>query len=170
MQLSGNKVRKLEFLLAEAMDRDADCVITIGGVQSNHCRATAVAASGDAPPRWSAPKSFSRWPAAASRCSAVSGSLPTLTSASAASTPSERTSTSSMLRVTAPLRDSGSSSRSRPACAQTGSKGSSILFSSDVLSQRSSKTTVPPSDTLRFSALKFRSQRPQSRRTNFSRR
>ena len=44
MQLSGNKVRKLEFLLAEAMDRDADCVITIGGVQSNHCRATAVAA------------------------------------------------------------------------------------------------------------------------------
>ena len=44
MQLSGNKVRKLEFLLAEAMDEDADCVITIGGVQSNHCRATAVAA------------------------------------------------------------------------------------------------------------------------------
>ena len=43
MQLSGNKVRKLEFLLAEAMDQDADCVITIGGVQSNHCRATAVA-------------------------------------------------------------------------------------------------------------------------------
>ena len=29
MQLSGNKVRKLEFLLAEAMDQDADCVITI---------------------------------------------------------------------------------------------------------------------------------------------
>ena len=43
MQLSGNKVRKLEFLLAEAMDQSADCVITIGGVQSNHCRATAVA-------------------------------------------------------------------------------------------------------------------------------
>lgn len=44
MQLSGNKVRKLEFLLADAVAQGADCVITIGGVQSNHCRATAVAA------------------------------------------------------------------------------------------------------------------------------
>ncbi|XP_050219154.1 bifunctional D-cysteine desulfhydrase/1-aminocyclopropane-1-carboxylate deaminase, mitochondrial [Mercurialis annua] len=44
MQLSGNKVRKLEFLMADAVDKGADCVITIGGIQSNHCRATAVAA------------------------------------------------------------------------------------------------------------------------------
>ncbi|EPS62545.1 hypothetical protein M569_12243, partial [Genlisea aurea] len=44
MQLSGNKVRKLEFLLAEALATGADSVITIGGIQSNHCRATAVAA------------------------------------------------------------------------------------------------------------------------------
>mmetsp|Transcript_11515 Transcript_11515/g.19655 ORF Transcript_11515/g.19655 Transcript_11515/m.19655 type:complete len:367 (+) Transcript_11515:775-1875(+) len=44
MQLSGNKVRKLEFLLAEAKAQGCDCVITIGGIQSNHCRATAVAA------------------------------------------------------------------------------------------------------------------------------
>lgn len=44
MQLSGNKVRKLEFLLADAVAQDADCVITVGGIQSNHCRATAVAA------------------------------------------------------------------------------------------------------------------------------
>ncbi|KAK4778539.1 hypothetical protein SAY86_006067 [Trapa natans] len=44
MQLSGNKVRKLEFLLADAVSRGADCIITIGGIQSNHCRATAVAA------------------------------------------------------------------------------------------------------------------------------
>ncbi|KAF8389642.1 hypothetical protein HHK36_024161 [Tetracentron sinense] len=44
MQLSGNKVRKLEFLMADAMAQGADCVITIGGIQSNHCRATAVAA------------------------------------------------------------------------------------------------------------------------------
>eukprot|EP00271_Cylindrocystis_brebissonii_P000238 TRINITY_DN10294_c0_g1_i1.p1 TRINITY_DN10294_c0_g1~~TRINITY_DN10294_c0_g1_i1.p1 ORF type:complete len:519 (-),score=78.47 TRINITY_DN10294_c0_g1_i1:574-2130(-) len=44
MQLSGNKVRKLEFLLADAKKNGADCVITIGGIQSNHCRATAVAA------------------------------------------------------------------------------------------------------------------------------
>jgi 1-aminocyclopropane-1-carboxylate deaminase/D-cysteine desulfhydrase-like pyridoxal-dependent ACC family enzyme len=44
MQLSGNKVRKLEFLMADAVAQGADCVITIGGIQSNHCRATAVAA------------------------------------------------------------------------------------------------------------------------------
>ncbi|XP_058079764.1 putative D-cysteine desulfhydrase 1, mitochondrial isoform X2 [Magnolia sinica] len=44
MQLSGNKVRKLEFLMADAIAHDADCIITIGGIQSNHCRATAVAA------------------------------------------------------------------------------------------------------------------------------
>ena len=42
--LSGNKVRKLEFLLAEALERRCDVVITCGGIQSNHCRATALAA------------------------------------------------------------------------------------------------------------------------------
>lgn len=42
--LSGNKVRKLEYLLAEALERGATDVITCGGVQSNHARATAVAA------------------------------------------------------------------------------------------------------------------------------
>ncbi|XP_073100646.1 D-cysteine desulfhydrase 1, mitochondrial [Elaeis guineensis] len=44
MQLSGNKVRKLEFLMADAVANGADCIITVGGIQSNHCRATAVAA------------------------------------------------------------------------------------------------------------------------------
>ncbi|CAI7773198.1 unnamed protein product, partial [Closterium sp. NIES-53] len=44
MELSGNKVRKLEFLLADALAKGADTLITIGGIQSNHCRATAVAA------------------------------------------------------------------------------------------------------------------------------
>ncbi|MFO0574465.1 MAG: pyridoxal-phosphate dependent enzyme [Polyangia bacterium] len=43
--LSGNKVRKLELLLAEAVEQGADTVITCGGVQSNHCRATALAAA-----------------------------------------------------------------------------------------------------------------------------
>jgi len=43
--LSGNKVRKLQFLLAEAIELGCDSVVTIGGVQSNHCRATAVAAT-----------------------------------------------------------------------------------------------------------------------------
>ena len=42
--LTGNKVRKLEFLLAEAQDHGADVVVTCGGEQSNHCRATALAA------------------------------------------------------------------------------------------------------------------------------
>lgn len=38
----GNKVRKLEFLLAEARDREADAVMTFGTAGSNHCLATAV--------------------------------------------------------------------------------------------------------------------------------
>jgi D-cysteine desulfhydrase len=41
--LSGNKVRKLEFVLADARQRGATALITCGGVQSNHARATAVA-------------------------------------------------------------------------------------------------------------------------------
>jgi D-cysteine desulfhydrase len=42
--LSGNKIRKLEFLLADAKAQKATHVITCGGIQSNHCRATAMAA------------------------------------------------------------------------------------------------------------------------------
>jgi D-cysteine desulfhydrase len=45
LELSGNKARKLEFLLAEAVGQRADTVITVGGIQSNHCRATAFAAA-----------------------------------------------------------------------------------------------------------------------------
>ena len=41
---SGNKVRKLEYLLYDAMKKGADTVLTCGGIQSNHCRATAIAA------------------------------------------------------------------------------------------------------------------------------
>lgn len=43
--LSGNKIRKLEFVLADARQKDADIVLTCGGAQSNHARATAVAAA-----------------------------------------------------------------------------------------------------------------------------
>ncbi|CAB1083817.1 pyridoxal phosphate-dependent deaminase, putative [Olavius algarvensis Delta 1 endosymbiont] len=43
--LSGNKIRKLEFVLADALGQQADTVITCGGAQSNHCRATAIAAA-----------------------------------------------------------------------------------------------------------------------------
>jgi D-cysteine desulfhydrase len=40
----GNKARKLEFLVAEALERGADTLITTGAVQSNHCRSTLAAA------------------------------------------------------------------------------------------------------------------------------
>jgi D-cysteine desulfhydrase len=40
----GNKTRKLEFLVAEALARGADTLITCGAVQSNHCRLTLAAA------------------------------------------------------------------------------------------------------------------------------
>ncbi len=43
-ELSGNKIRKLEFILAHALSQGADTVLTCGGAQSNHARATAVAA------------------------------------------------------------------------------------------------------------------------------
>ena len=43
--LSGNKIRKLEFILADARTNGADTVLTCGGAQSNHCRATALAAA-----------------------------------------------------------------------------------------------------------------------------
>ena len=38
--LSGNKIRKLQFAVAEAQQQGADVLITCGGMQSNHCRAT----------------------------------------------------------------------------------------------------------------------------------
>jgi D-cysteine desulfhydrase len=43
--LTGNKVRKLEFLAADALRAGADTLITCGAVTSNHARATAVAAA-----------------------------------------------------------------------------------------------------------------------------
>jgi D-cysteine desulfhydrase len=42
---AGNKVRKLEYLLADALERGASTVITCGGIQSNHARATALLAA-----------------------------------------------------------------------------------------------------------------------------
>lgn len=41
----GNKTRKLEFLMAEAVERKADIVLTQGASQSNHARQTAAAAA-----------------------------------------------------------------------------------------------------------------------------
>jgi D-cysteine desulfhydrase len=45
LELSGNKARKLELLVADAEREGADVLVTCGGVQSNHCRATAFAAA-----------------------------------------------------------------------------------------------------------------------------
>jgi len=41
---SGNKIRKLEFLAADAISHGADTLLTCGGEQSNHSRATAIVA------------------------------------------------------------------------------------------------------------------------------
>ncbi len=45
LALGGNKTRKLEFLIADALKKGADTVITTGAPQSNHCRQTAAAAA-----------------------------------------------------------------------------------------------------------------------------
>ena len=39
----GNKTRKLEYLMADALAQQADCIVTYGAVQSNHARQTAAA-------------------------------------------------------------------------------------------------------------------------------
>jgi D-cysteine desulfhydrase family pyridoxal phosphate-dependent enzyme len=44
LAFGGNKTRKLEFLLGDALRQGADTVITAGAPQSNHCRQTAAAA------------------------------------------------------------------------------------------------------------------------------
>ena len=41
--MGGNKARKLEFLCGAAVAAGANCLITVGGGQSNHCRMTAAA-------------------------------------------------------------------------------------------------------------------------------
>ena len=45
LAFGGNKVRKLEFLVAEALALKAGTLITTGAIQSNHCRQTAAAAA-----------------------------------------------------------------------------------------------------------------------------
>lgn len=45
LAFGGNKTRKLEYLLAEALANGAQTIITAGALQSNHCRQTAAAAA-----------------------------------------------------------------------------------------------------------------------------
>ena len=42
-EISGNKIRKLEYSIYEALENGCDTLITCGGIQSNHARATAAA-------------------------------------------------------------------------------------------------------------------------------
>ncbi len=42
---SGNKIRKLEFLIADAVAKEKDTLLTCGGIQSNHARTTASVAA-----------------------------------------------------------------------------------------------------------------------------
>ena len=44
LAFGGNKERKMEFVMADALNKKADVVVTTGPVQSNHARATAAAA------------------------------------------------------------------------------------------------------------------------------
>ena len=45
LAFGGNKVRKLEYLAADALAQGADTLVSIGGVQSNHTRAVAAVAA-----------------------------------------------------------------------------------------------------------------------------
>jgi D-cysteine desulfhydrase len=45
LAFGGNKTRKLEFLVADALVQGADTLLTAGAAQSNHCRQTAAAAA-----------------------------------------------------------------------------------------------------------------------------
>jgi D-cysteine desulfhydrase len=44
-ELSGNKIRKMEFVLYDLISKRSDIIITCGGVQSNHCRVVAALAA-----------------------------------------------------------------------------------------------------------------------------
>jgi D-cysteine desulfhydrase family pyridoxal phosphate-dependent enzyme len=45
LAMGGNKVRKLQYLVADAIDKRCDTLVTAGGAQSNFCRMTAAAAA-----------------------------------------------------------------------------------------------------------------------------
>src|SRR5881398_3072495 len=45
LAFGGNKTRKLEFLVGQALEQGADTLVTAGAAQSNHCRQTAAAAA-----------------------------------------------------------------------------------------------------------------------------
>ena len=123
----GNKTRKLEYLVPEALAQGADTLVSIGGYQSNHTRQVAAVAAHlgmqcvlvqeNWVPDWTDPSA----PRSATSCSAGSwaprcgSTRPASTSASATrGSRRSRTSRSAAVRRT----------RSRPARPTTGSAGS----------------------------------------------
>jgi 1-aminocyclopropane-1-carboxylate deaminase len=45
LAFGGNKIRKLEYIIPDALASNADTLVTIGGVQSNHTRQVAAVAA-----------------------------------------------------------------------------------------------------------------------------
>src|SRR5215475_1903571 len=45
LAFGGNKTRKLEYLVPDALDKGADTLVSIGGIQSNHTRQVAAVAA-----------------------------------------------------------------------------------------------------------------------------
>jgi 1-aminocyclopropane-1-carboxylate deaminase len=45
LAFGGNKTRKLEYLLADALEQSCDTLVSIGGIQSNHTRQVAAVAA-----------------------------------------------------------------------------------------------------------------------------
>ena len=62
LAFGGNKVRKLEYLAAEALAQGADTLVSIGGVQSNHTRQVAAVAAHSASRRSWSRSTGSSWP------------------------------------------------------------------------------------------------------------
>ena len=58
----GNKIRKLEYLVADAIAQGADTLVTIGGVQSNHTRQVAAAAAAAGLKAWLVQGNWVDWP------------------------------------------------------------------------------------------------------------
>ena len=50
LAFGGNKLRKLEYVIPDAIASNADTLVTIGGVQSNHTRQVAAVGGGPGPP------------------------------------------------------------------------------------------------------------------------
>jgi len=62
LAFGGNKIRKLEYLIADALAQGADTLVTIGGVQSNHTRQVAAAAAAAGLKAYLVQEQWVEWP------------------------------------------------------------------------------------------------------------